>query len=140
MDRPSTPPRTWCETRCSPRDPPSPVHSISSLYPVAQWLRRPPGERQTWVPFPLLAWVFFHPGRITLKRRNFTSNGEPRRSRPNCHNNSRGPFISIGGSDRLWLLCTTRQTSAPALPTLSCLSDNRYVYKTLPRAGLFLGP
>ena len=44
-----------------------------------------------------------------------------------------------GGSDRLWLLRTTRHTSTPALPTLSCLSGDRYVYKTLPRAGLFPG-
>ena len=44
-----------------------------------------------------------------------------------------------GGSDRLWLLRTARHTSAPALPTLSCLSDDRYVNKTLPCAGLFPG-
>ena len=44
-----------------------------------------------------------------------------------------------GGSDRLWLLRNTRHTSTPALPTLSCLSGDRYVCKTLPRAGLFPG-
>ena len=49
-------------------------------------------------------------------------------------------FLRLGGgSDRLWLLRTTRHTSTPALPTLFCLSDDRYVYKTLPRAGLFPG-
>ena len=46
---------------------------------------------------------------------------------------------SGGGSDRLWLLGTTRHTCAPALPTLSYLSDDRYIDKTLPRAGLFPG-
>ena len=30
-----------------------------------------------------------------------------------------------GGSDRLWLLRAARHTSAPALPTVSCLSDDR---------------
>ena len=44
-----------------------------------------------------------------------------------------------GGSDRLWILPTTRHASAPALPPLSCLSDDRYVYTTLPLAGLFPG-
>ena len=49
-------------------------------------------------------------------------------------------FPSPGGeSVRLWLFGTTRHTSAPALPTLSCVSDDRYVYKTLPYAGLFPG-
>ena len=42
-----------------------------------------------------------------------------------------------GGSDRLWLLRAARHTSTPALPTLSYVSDDRYVYKTLPRAVLF---
>ena len=44
-----------------------------------------------------------------------------------------------GGSDHLWLLRAARHTSAPALPTLSILSSDRYVNKTLPRAGLFPG-
>ena len=44
-----------------------------------------------------------------------------------------------GGSDRLWLLGTTRHTSTPALPSLSCLSGDRYVYKTLPALVCFLG-
>ena len=44
-----------------------------------------------------------------------------------------------GGSDRLWLLHAGRHPSAPALPTLSILSGDRYVNKTLPRAGLFPG-
>ena len=49
-------------------------------------------------------------------------------------------FLQLGcGSDRLWLLRTARHTSAPALPTLSILSGDRYVNKTLPRAGLFPG-
>ena len=45
-----------------------------------------------------------------------------------------------GGSDRLWLIRAARHTSAPALPTLSILSGDRYyVNKTLPSAGLFPG-
>ena len=44
-----------------------------------------------------------------------------------------------GGSDRLWWLRAARHTSTPALPTVSCLSGDRYVNKTLPRAGLFPG-
>ena len=49
-------------------------------------------------------------------------------------------FLRPGcGSDRLWLLRAVRHTSAPALPTLSCLSGDRHVNKTLPRAGLFPG-
>ena len=49
-------------------------------------------------------------------------------------------FLRLGGgSDRLWLLRAARHTSAPALPTLSILSGDRYVNKTLPRAGLFPG-
>ena len=44
-----------------------------------------------------------------------------------------------GGSDRLWLRRTPRHISTPALTTVSCLSCDRYVYKTLPRAGLFPG-
>ena len=49
-------------------------------------------------------------------------------------------FLRPGcGSDRLWLPCAARHTSAPALPTLSCLSGDRNVNKTLPRSGLFPG-
>ena len=44
-----------------------------------------------------------------------------------------------GGSDHLWLLRAARHTRAPALPTLSILSGDRYVNKTLPSAGLFPG-
>ena len=41
-------------------------------------------------------------------------------------------FLRLGGgSDRLWLLRAVRHTSAPALPTLSILSGDRYVKKTL---------
>ena len=49
-------------------------------------------------------------------------------------------FLRLGCEwDRLWLLCAARHTSAPALPTLSCLSGDRYVNKTLSCAGLFPG-
>ena len=49
-------------------------------------------------------------------------------------------FLRLGGgSDHLWFLRAVRHTSAPALPTLSILSGDRYVNKTLPRAGLFPG-
>ena len=44
-------------------------------------------------------------------------------------------FLRLGGgSDRLWLLRAMRHTSAPALQTLSILSGDRYVRKTLPCA------
>ena len=49
-------------------------------------------------------------------------------------------FLRLGGGlDRLWLLRAGRHISTPVLPTLSCLSGDRYVNKTLPRAGLFPG-
>ena len=54
-------------------------------------------------------------------------------------NGARSFPLACCGSDRLWLLRVARHTSTSALPTLSCLSGDRYVYKTLPRAGLISG-
>ena len=86
-----------------------------------------------------------HQGQGHLKEQNLTRSGEARHSRPNRHNNFNGhspawwwfrPYLIIS----CWEGCYTGHTSALALQTLPCRSDDRYVYKILSHDGLFLGP